>query len=125
MNRRRRDAVDGDRPIKEKHYIAVSSSAGIFQGICGPFVSIRGILLVLGRPVRTWAVDHDGKRIERAYSIVSSPYGKAWSSSWNLSARRVDAQAVQLQKGDTMLCRKIARGGFTLDLRSGRTNLCS
>jgi len=27
-----------------------------------------------------------------------------------------------LKKGDTMLCRKIAKGRFTLDLRSGRTN---
>jgi ferredoxin--NADP+ reductase len=27
-----------------------------------------------------------------------------------------------LQKGDTVLCRKIAKGRFTLDLRSGRTN---
>jgi len=27
-----------------------------------------------------------------------------------------------LQKGDTLLCRKIAKGRFTLDLKSGRTN---
>ncbi len=91
-------------PALEKHYTArVVERRDLSEDLWlvrvdpgGPFAFKAGQYATLG-------VEHAEKRIERAYSIVSSPYYKR-------------------QKGDTLLCRKIAKGRFTLDLRSGRTN---
>src|SRR5437879_9732915 len=71
----------------------------------------------------TLGVDHKGKRIERAYSIVSSPYEEGLEFFLELVPQgELTPKLYNLKKGDTMLCRKIAKGRFTLDLRSGRTN---
>jgi ferredoxin--NADP+ reductase len=83
----------------------------------GPFQFKAGQYATLG-------VDYGDNRIERPYSIVSSPYEEG---SLEFFIELVPQGALtphlyKLQKGDTMLCRKIAKGRFTLDLRSGRTN---
>jgi ferredoxin--NADP+ reductase len=82
----------------------------------GPFAFKAGQYATLG-------VDHQDKRIERAYSIVSSPYEQ---SSLEFFIELVPQGALtphlyKLQVGDTLLCRKISKGRFTLDLKSGRT----
>src|SRR6202795_4422959 len=83
----------------------------------GPFQFKAGQYATLG-------VDHQGQRIERAYSIVSSPYEEG---SLEFFLELVPQGALtphlyKLQVGDTLLCRKISKGRFTLDLKSGRTN---
>ena len=83
----------------------------------GPFAFKAGQYATLG-------VDHEDKRIERAYSIVSSPYEEG-SLEFFLEVVPQGAltpHLYKLQVGDTLLCRKMAKGRFTLDLKSGRTN---
>src|SRR5258708_24510770 len=82
----------------------------------GPFEFRAGQYATLG-------VEQYGKRIERAYSIVSSPCEKSLEFFFEL-VRDGDLtpDLFKLNSGDTLLCRKIAKGRFTLDWRSGRTN---
>src|SRR5207253_3019478 len=82
----------------------------------GPFEFRAGQYATLG-------VDHDGKRIERAYSIVSSPYEESLEFFVELVPQGdLTPDLFKLKESDTLLCRKIAKGRFTLDLRSGRTH---
>jgi len=83
----------------------------------GPFQFKAGQYATLG-------VDHGDKRIERAYSIVSSPYEEGVLEFFVelVPQGALTPHLYKLQKGDTLYCRKIAKGRFTLDLRSGRTN---
>jgi ferredoxin--NADP+ reductase len=82
----------------------------------GPFKFVAGQYATLG-------VEHDEKRIERAYSIVSSPYEEGLEFFIELVPQgELTPKLYPLKVGDTMLCRKIAKGRFTLDLKSGRTN---
>src|SRR5262245_30874663 len=82
----------------------------------GPFKFVAGQYATLG-------VEHEGKRIERAYSIVSSPYEDTLEFFIELVPRgELTPKLYPLKAGDTMHCRKIAKGRFTLDLKSGRTN---
>ena len=81
----------------------------------GPFEFKAGQYATLG-------IEHEGKRIERAYSIVSSPYEETLEFFLELVAHGEFTPSLhKLGAGDTLLCRKIAKGRFTLDLRSGRT----
>lgn len=83
----------------------------------GPFSFKAGQYATLG-------VDSEDKRIERAYSIVSSPYEAGVLEFFIelVPHGELTPKLHKLQKGDTMLCRKISKGRFTIDLRSGRTN---
>jgi ferredoxin--NADP+ reductase len=82
----------------------------------GPFEFRAGQYATLG-------VEREGKRIERAYSIVSSPYEESLEIFVELVPQgALTPDLFKLKKGDTLLCRKIAKGRFTLDLRSGRTH---
>lgn len=82
----------------------------------GPFSFKAGQYATLG-------VEHDGKRIERAYSIVSSPYEEGLEFFIELVPQgELTPHLYKLHPGDTMLCRRISKGRFTLDLKSGRTN---
>lgn len=83
----------------------------------GPFPFKAGQYATLG-------VDHEGKRIERAYSIVSSPYEENYLEFFVelVPHGELTPKLYKLHAGDTLLCRKISKGRFTLDLRSGRTN---
>src|SRR5467141_3561581 len=82
----------------------------------GPFEFRAGQYATLG-------VDHNGKRIERAYSIVSSPYEESLEFFVELVPQGdLTPDLFKLKESDTLLCRKIAKGRFTLDLRSRRTH---
>jgi ferredoxin/flavodoxin---NADP+ reductase len=83
----------------------------------GPFGFKAGQYATLG-------VDHENQRIERAYSIVSSPYEEGTLEFFIELVPRgaLTPLLYELKDGDTLLCRKISKGRFTLDLRSGRTN---
>lgn len=81
----------------------------------GPFKHLAGQYATLG-------LEQDGKRFERAYSIASSPYEDALEFFIELVPRgELTPDLFKLNPGDRLLCRKIAKGRFTLDLRSGRT----
>src|SRR5271157_4930989 len=80
----------------------------------GPFKYLAGQYATLG-------VEHEGKRLERAYSIVSSPYEETLEFFIELVPQGLlTPHLYKLHVGDTLLCRKISKGRFTLDLRSGR-----
>ena len=81
----------------------------------GPFKFLAGQYATLG-------IEKNGKRVERAYSIVSSPYEETLEFFFELVPHgELTPPLYQLGVGDTLLSRKIAKGRFTLDLRSGRT----
>lgn len=81
----------------------------------GPFSFKPGQYATLG-------VQTPEKRIERAYSIVSSPLEKEIEFFFELVPQgELTPKLYQLQVGDEMLMRKSSKGLFTLDQRSGRT----
>src|SRR5450631_296933 len=80
----------------------------------GPFQFLAGQYATLG-------VEHDGLRIERAYSLVSSPYEETLEFFLELVPQgALTAHLYKLNPGDNLYCRRIAKARFTLDLRSGR-----
>lgn len=81
----------------------------------GPFPFKAGQYATLG-------VERENRRIERAYSIVSSPYEEGLEFFIELVPQgELTPILHNLQPGNTLLCRKISKGRFILDLRSGRT----
>ena len=111
-------------PSMDKHYVArVTERRDLSEDLWlirvdpgGPFQFKPGQYATLG-------VDYHDKRIERAYSIVSSPYEEGLEFFIELVPQGdLTPHLYKLHKGDTMLCRKIAKGRFILDVRSGRTN---
>ncbi len=81
-----------------------------------PFSFLAGQYATLG-------VELEDKRLERAYSICSSPY----ESALEFFVERVPEGKLSpllhaLHAGTPLLLRRFAKGRFTLDLRSGRKN---
>jgi len=71
----------------------------------------------------TLGVEHDGKRIERPYSIASSPAEEELEFFVELVPNgALTPQLHALQPGAELLMRKVPKGKFSLDLQSGRTN---
>jgi len=71
----------------------------------------------------TLGVEVDGKRIERPYSMCSSPY----ENTLEFFVERVPGGELTpllyaMDKGTPLLLRRFAKGRFTLDLKSGRKN---
>ena len=71
----------------------------------------------------TLGVEVEGKRLERPYSMCSSPY----EEELEFFVERVDRGELSpllhaMDKGSPLLLRRFAKGRFTLDLRSGRKN---
>src|SRR5713226_3813787 len=65
----------------------------------GPFKFVAGQYATLG-------VDHDGKRIERAYSIVSSPYEEGLEFFLELVPQgELTPHLYKLYPGDKLHCR--------------------
>jgi ferredoxin--NADP+ reductase len=71
----------------------------------------------------TLGVDSPLKRVERAYSIVSSPYERELEIFIELVEHgELTPLLHKLQVGDGLSVRKIPKGRFTLDLKSGHRN---
>jgi len=71
----------------------------------------------------TLGVQTPAKVVERPYSIVSSPYEKEVEFFIELVPQgELTPLLYKLQVGDEMTFRKAAKGRFTLDTKSGRTN---
>jgi ferredoxin--NADP+ reductase len=81
-----------------------------------PFTFLAGQYATLGVKV-------DGKRIERAYSLCSSPYEDVLEFFVErVPAGQLSPLLYAMEKGTPLLLRRFAKGRFTLDLRSGRKN---
>jgi ferredoxin--NADP+ reductase len=71
----------------------------------------------------TLGVITPAKHTERAYSIVSAPYEKQVEFFIErVPNGELTPLLYELRIGDTLTCRKAAKGRFTLDTGSGRTN---
>src|SRR5205814_8572980 len=71
----------------------------------------------------TLGVQTEAKRIERAYSIVSSPLEPKIEFFFELVPQgELTPKLYALKPGDEVLMRKSAKALFTLDQKSGRTN---
>ncbi len=72
----------------------------------------------------TLGVEKDTRRLERPYSIVSSPYERELEFFFELVPEgQTTPPLYALQLGDEVLMRKVAKGLFTLDFsRPGRKN---
>jgi ferredoxin--NADP+ reductase len=71
----------------------------------------------------TLGVQGPAKRSERPYSIVSSPYESEIEFFFELVPHgELTPLIYNLQLGDQLLMRKVPKGRFTLDTKSGRTN---
>jgi ferredoxin--NADP+ reductase len=82
----------------------------------GPFSFLAGQYATLG-------VEADGQRLERAYSICSSPYEDALEFFVErVPEGKLSPLLHSLHSGTPLLLRRFAKGRFTLDLRSGRKN---
>jgi ferredoxin--NADP+ reductase len=70
----------------------------------------------------TLGVEGPAKRLERPYSIVSSPYEDEIEFFFELVPQgELTPELYKLQLGDELLMRKVPKGRFTLDIKSGRT----
>jgi ferredoxin--NADP+ reductase len=82
----------------------------------GDFVFAPGQYATLGLQVGE-------KRKERPYSIVSSPYENEIEFFFELVPHgELTPELYGLKTGDELLMRKVPKGRFTLDTKSGRTN---
>ena len=71
----------------------------------------------------TLGVEKDGKRVERPYSIVSSPAEPELEFFLELVPHgELTPLLHQLNPGDELLMRKSAKGRFVLDMQSGHKN---
>ncbi|HUI50872.1 MAG TPA: FAD-binding oxidoreductase [Terriglobales bacterium] len=71
----------------------------------------------------TLGVEVNGQRIERAYSICSSPYEPTLEFFVERVAEgKLSPLLHAMHAGEPLLLRRFAKGRFTLDLRSGRRN---
>jgi ferredoxin/flavodoxin---NADP+ reductase len=69
----------------------------------------------------TLGLEHEGKRTERPYSIVSAPFEDEIEFFFELVPEgALTPRLFKLQPHDEVLMRKIAKGRFTLDRESGR-----
>src|ERR1700727_2251048 len=68
----------------------------------------------------TLGVEHDGRRTDRPYSIVSAPFENEIEFFFELVPEgALTPRLYKLQPGDELLVRKIPKGKFTLDTESG------
>jgi hypothetical protein len=109
-------------PASDKHYTArIIERQDLSEDLWlirvdpgGPFSFKAGQYATLG-------VDYEDRRIERAYSIVSSPYEQGLEFFIELVPQgALTPHLYKLQLGDTMLCRKVAKGRLTIYVKSGR-----
>src|SRR6266446_6040201 len=119
-----RMALTAERPTTDKHFIArILERRDFAEDLWAIRVDPGGPFSFKAGQYATLGVEYEGKRIERAYSIVSSPYEEGLEFFVELVPQgELTPHLYKLHPGDKLFCRKIAKGRFTLDLKSGRTN---
>lgn len=86
-------------------------------------VETGGSFSYLAGQYATLGVEVDGKRVERPYSMCSSPYENALEFFVErVPEGELTPLLYAMDKGTPLLLRRFAKGRFTLDLRSGRKN---
>ena len=101
--------IAGRKDVAEDLFILRVEAARSFNFLAGQYATL--------------GVETGGKRLERAYSLCSSPYEDALE----FFVERVHGGELSpllhaMDKGSPLLLRRFAKGRFTLDLRSGRKN---
>src|SRR5438128_12060681 len=111
-------------PTGEKHYEAtILERRELSEDLWLVKVDPGGPFKFLAGQYATLGVDHEGKRIERAYSIVSSPYEEGLEFFLELVPKgELTPNLYKLQWGDRLYCRKTPKEKSTINFRSGRTN---
>jgi len=109
---------------QDKHYHArVLERRDISADLCVLRIAPGGPYEYRAGQYATLGIERNGIRTERAYSIASSPYEDALEFFVELVPHGdLTPSLFELKPGDSLLCRKIAKGRFTLDLYSGRTD---
>ncbi len=108
----------------EKHYRArIVDRREVAEDLFILHVDTGGQFTYLAGQYATLGVEVNGKRVERAYSLCSSPYEELLECF----VERVHGGTLSpllhaMDKGAPLLLRKFAKGRFTLDLKSGRKN---
>jgi ferredoxin--NADP+ reductase len=110
-------------PASDKHYTArIIEGKDLSEDLWLIRVDPGGLFQFKAGQYATLGVDHKDKRIDRAYPIVSSPYEQGLEFFIELVPEgALTPHLYKLQLGDTMFCRKVAKGRFTIDIKSGRT----
>lgn len=108
----------------DKYYSArIVNRRDLSHDLCILHVDPGGPLEYRAGQYATLGIEREGVRTERAYSMVSSPYDEALEFFVELVPQGgLTPSLFELKQGDELLCRKIAKGRFLLDLRSGRAN---
>ena len=86
-------------------------------------ISVDGEFKFVPGQYATLGVEHDGKRTERPYSIVSAPSEAEVEFFVELVPEgALTPLLYKLQPGERLLMRKVPKGRFSLDFGTGRTN---
>lgn len=108
----------------EKHFVArIVSRQDVAEDLFILRVEVGSPFTYLAGQYATLGVEVEGKRLERAYSMCSSPY----EETLEFFVERVHGGELSpllhsMDEGAPLLLRRFAKGRFTLDLRSGRKN---
>jgi len=111
--------------LDEKHYRArITSRAEIAPDLWSFRIDPGAEFRFTPGQYATLGVDKATRRVERAYSIASSPYEKELEFFIELVPNgQTTPPLYDLKPGDEVLMRKVAKGHFTLDTaRTDRTN---
>jgi ferredoxin--NADP+ reductase len=105
-------------PARILHRLDISEDLFILKIDPGaPFTFLAGQYATLGIELG------DGKRLERAYSIASSPYEPFLEFFVErVPEGKLTPLLYEMKTDAPLLLRRFAKGRFTLDLRSGRKN---
>lgn len=108
----------------EKHYQAeIISRRDLSPDLWIIRVQPGGNFRYVAGQYATLGEEKNGRRIERAYSIASSPYEEDLEFFIELVQQgSLTPHLYDKKPGDTLSCRRLAKGRFTLDLKSGRTH---
>ena len=111
-------------PSGEKHFCArIVDRREVAQDLCILRINPGGPLAYRAGQYATLGIDREGVRTERAYSLASSPWEEALEVFVELVPDgHLTPNLFQLRPGDTLLCRKTAKGRFTFDVQSGRSS---
>lgn len=112
------------RPAEEKFLRArITQRENLAPDLWKIKLDPRGEFQFVAGQYATLGVDTAKKKVERAYSIVSSPYERQIEVFVELvNTGELTPLLHQLQVGDEVSMRKLAKGRFTLDLKSGHRN---
>src|SRR5262249_28324645 len=108
----------------EKHYRArITKRVDFAPDLWSIRIQPEGEFKFMPGQYATLGLSNAAKRLERPYSIVSSPYEGEIEFFFELVPHgELTPQLYKLREGDELLIRKSSKGRFTLDTTRGRNN---